>query len=262
MSTYLNMPDGQMVPVRDGLVIGRVAGCDIVIDDSKASRRHARFCVEGGVVEIEDLDSSNGTLLNGKPVQRRMLRDGDEVRIGATVMVFRASAPQARSKVEVGDDVDLFGDDESEVLAAGPSAAVPSAAMPSAAVPSPAPVETPRREVSPPAQVPVPVSAPPPPPRADVIEFADEVVEVRKPARPAPATKAGGGVSSGVGLGSLGDVALQQKQRTLQFSKHSDRGGALGDDLAQMSGGMRLLVYALVLAGAGGVAWALMNFLS
>jgi hypothetical protein len=61
--------------VHDGFVIGRVAGCDLVIDDTKASRRHARLVVDAGVVEVEDLESSNGTLLNEKPVTRRVLRE-------------------------------------------------------------------------------------------------------------------------------------------------------------------------------------------
>ena len=41
--------------------------------------------VEAGVVEVEDLGSSNGTMLNGKPVDRRMLRDGDRIQFGKDV---------------------------------------------------------------------------------------------------------------------------------------------------------------------------------
>ena len=97
MSGYLELADGAVVPVRDGLVLGRVAACDVVVADSKASRRHARLIAEAGVVEIEDMGSSNGTLLNGKPVDRRMLRDGDRVEIGQTVIVFREGALPGRS---------------------------------------------------------------------------------------------------------------------------------------------------------------------
>ena len=59
MSGYLELSDGQAVSVRDGLLLGRVAACDVVIADAKASRRHARLISESGVVEIEDLESSN-----------------------------------------------------------------------------------------------------------------------------------------------------------------------------------------------------------
>ncbi len=235
VSSYLTLPDGQNVPLRDGLTIGRVAGCDIVLDDAKASRRHARLCVEGGVVEIEDLGSSNGTLLNGKPVQRRLLRDGDEVQIGAKVIVFHTGAPDG--KAAAADDVDLFGAAADDLVDLAPPAARP--VPPPSPAPSPTPV-APRATPSPPR----------PPSRSEVIEFADEVIAVRPPARPA----------AGVPKSTAG-VALQQKSRTLQFSANKER-GALGDDLAQMSGGARLLLYGVVLTGAVGIAWALIAFLS
>ncbi|HLQ38347.1 MAG TPA: FHA domain-containing protein, partial [Planctomycetota bacterium] len=83
MSGFLVFTDGRRQPVRDGMTLGRVAGNDVVVDDTKASRKHARVIVAGGVVEIEDLGSSNGTQLNGKPVTRRVLRSGDAIQIGA-----------------------------------------------------------------------------------------------------------------------------------------------------------------------------------
>lgn len=231
--SHLALPDGQRIAVRDGLVIGRVAGCDVVIDDGKASRKHARLHVAGGVVEVEDLGSSNGTLLNGKPVQRRMLRDGDAIQIGATVLVYRDGVASAGSANAGGDDgVDLFGDE-----APAPAAAPPAAARPAA-----------RPPVAPPA-------AAAPPPRADVVEFADEVVEVRS--SPAPAARDGAKHAS-----AGGGIQVQQKQRALQFHKVESRGGALGDDLAQMSGGKRLAILVLVLAAAIGIAWALIAFVS
>src|SRR5262245_25459382 len=162
VSSYLSIPDGQQVPVRDGLVIGRVAGCDVVVDDTKASRRHARLCVAGGVVEIEDLGSSNGTLLNGKPVQRRMLRNGDEVTIGSTVLVYREAAAGTGAAPSVGDedDVDLFGGDAPAALEAPAAAPPPSppVAAPPRAAPSAPSAPTTARPVRPPAE--------PAPPRA------------------------------------------------------------------------------------------------
>jgi hypothetical protein len=219
----LKLSDGRVVPVRDGLVLGRVAGCDVVIDDVKASRRHARLIVQGGVVEIEDMGSSNGTLLNGKPVQRRVLRVGDEVCIGATTIVYEQGQPAAAPAADL--DVDLFGDD---VPSAPPAAPPPSPPLPAA-----------------------PPMAPPPvvPPRSTV-EFVDEIVEVRK--APAPAARP---TAPTVGAG------VQQKQRVLQFSQQSKR-GPLGDDLAQMGGGMKLLIVAAVALGALGLAWLAMTLVS
>lgn len=241
MTGQLQISDGRTVAVRDGLTMGRVAGCDIVIDDTKASRRHARIVVQGGVVEIEDLGSSNGTLLNGKPVQRRVVRDGDEIRIGATTIVYveRAAAPVAKS---AADDVDLFGGDEPSSAARNPAADVDELDVPDPRAPAPAPAApaSPRASTPPPAQ-----------PRATV-EFADEVVEVRKAA---VAPRAGGA------SGSSPEPQLAQKQRVLQYSQHKDA-GPLGDDLSQLSGGKRNGIVVLVLLGAAALAWALMNLVS
>src|SRR5688572_14991839 len=123
--SWLSLANGTRVPLKDGFVLGRVAGCDLVIDDTKASRRHARIVIENDVVEIEDMGSSNGTLLNDKPVTRRLLRDGDRVQIGKTVIVFHEGEPPAApaapgaapaaarhapsAPAAFDDDDDLFG---------------------------------------------------------------------------------------------------------------------------------------------------------
>jgi hypothetical protein len=56
-------------------------------------------------------------------------------------------------------------------------------------------------------------------------------------------------------LAGDGAPRIEKAQRVLQFSKHKVTSGPLGDDLAQMSTGVRTVVYAAVLAGAGGIAW-------
>ena len=57
MSGYLELADGSIVGVRDGLVLGRVAACDVVVDDKKASRRHARLISGIGSVILRWLTS-------------------------------------------------------------------------------------------------------------------------------------------------------------------------------------------------------------
>jgi len=260
LSGYLALADGRTVPVRDGLVIGRVPGCDLVVDDHKASRRHARVVVESGVVEIEDLGSSNGTLLNGKPVTRRVLRPGDEVQIGKMVLVYREGAPASApaqpgaqpgtpaprpaAATSFADDDDLFGSTNVTPAAAPP---VPSPAPPPPR-PVPAPAAAPRPLPPPPPVAPAP---PPPPPRPAVVEFADEVVEVRKPTAAPAAAKSPAGAAA--------EPAIRTQQRVLQYSTQAGGGGVLGDDLGQISGGTRSLIFAAVLAGAGGIAWLVMR---
>jgi len=76
-----------VVPTQTPLVVGRSWPADIVVDDPSVSRTHARFFVapDGGVV-FEDLESTNGTRLNGVPVPRGRMGPGDEVRVGDVVV--------------------------------------------------------------------------------------------------------------------------------------------------------------------------------
>jgi DNA-binding winged helix-turn-helix (wHTH) protein len=71
-------------------VLGRDPDSALWIDDASVSRRHARVVLAGGRASLEDLDSKNGTLLNGRRISRKEdLTDGDEIRIGIARMVFR-----------------------------------------------------------------------------------------------------------------------------------------------------------------------------
>lgn len=74
----------------EGLVVGRSHACDIPIVAERASRRHAAFLpVEGGH-QISDLDSTNGTLLNGAPfLHDTRLADGDTVDVGSCTLLYR-----------------------------------------------------------------------------------------------------------------------------------------------------------------------------
>jgi hypothetical protein len=69
--------------------LGRMAGCDIVLTDPGASRRHAQIVRGDDGFAITDLGSTNGTLVNGEPVRERLLVDGDRITIGSTVFEFR-----------------------------------------------------------------------------------------------------------------------------------------------------------------------------
>ncbi len=80
---------GQRYPLGEQDVsIGRERTNTIVIASESASRRHARIFVSGGSHVLVDLESTNGTLLNGKPVQEQTLRNGDVIRVGSLVMRY------------------------------------------------------------------------------------------------------------------------------------------------------------------------------
>jgi FHA domain len=72
-----------------GSVVGRDQGSDVAIDDPSVSSRHARIGKFDGRAQIIDLGSTNGTYVNDSFVDRSFLYDGDRVRIGDTVLVFK-----------------------------------------------------------------------------------------------------------------------------------------------------------------------------
>jgi hypothetical protein len=82
-------PDGEAVPLFDGARIGRGDDNDIVIADGRVSRRHARIVADGDGFAIEDTNSSNGTFVDGKPVQRARLHPGASIVVGETVLAIR-----------------------------------------------------------------------------------------------------------------------------------------------------------------------------
>jgi pSer/pThr/pTyr-binding forkhead associated (FHA) protein len=66
----------------ESVVMGRQASCAIQIDDIHSSRRHAQVIRVKSGYEVVDLKSRNGTLLNGAKVERKLLRNGDVIKIG------------------------------------------------------------------------------------------------------------------------------------------------------------------------------------
>ncbi len=80
---------------QDATSVGRIAGNDIMIPDGTVSRRHARLVFNAGQWLIEDLNSSNGTFVNGGRVVEKKpvtLKHGDELRLGDDTMIFELLA--------------------------------------------------------------------------------------------------------------------------------------------------------------------------
>jgi len=77
--------------------VGRDEGNSVAIDDLAASRRHFIIRLVGERFQLRDLNSRNGTLVNGALVQERLLEDNDEIRVGDSVFLFKRSAGEATS---------------------------------------------------------------------------------------------------------------------------------------------------------------------
>jgi len=80
--------EGRTFPLdRPSMILGRERGADIAIHDLAISRRHALLTITDGKVEIQDLGSRNGIIINGHRVERAQLKVGDTIRIGTTLLL-------------------------------------------------------------------------------------------------------------------------------------------------------------------------------
>jgi pSer/pThr/pTyr-binding forkhead associated (FHA) protein len=86
-------------------VIGRQKGCDIRIPSSTVSRRHCLLRFQDGCLTAEDLESANGTFLNGQRLMsREVVRPGDRLKIGPLVFVISYKlSPEAVRGLQKGD---------------------------------------------------------------------------------------------------------------------------------------------------------------
>jgi pSer/pThr/pTyr-binding forkhead associated (FHA) protein len=105
---YLTDPTGHEHQLRgETTTIGRAVECDIVITSKRVSREHARLVRDGRRVMLEDLDSTNGTLLNDERILEPMeLRDGDMISVGDVKFTFRDPDTTIGGMLRVDLDLD------------------------------------------------------------------------------------------------------------------------------------------------------------
>lgn len=84
---------GKSFAVQTELVVGRSTSSDLFVPDRRLSRRHARFYARQGRLYVEDLQSHNGTYVNGKRVTQMQLFGGDVVRVGTTQFEITPEGP-------------------------------------------------------------------------------------------------------------------------------------------------------------------------
>jgi pSer/pThr/pTyr-binding forkhead associated (FHA) protein len=71
--------------------LGRASGADLVLDATLVSRLHCRLTAGAAELQVEDLDSTNGTYVNGARVSRAVLRSGDRLTVGDVDLVVELS---------------------------------------------------------------------------------------------------------------------------------------------------------------------------
>src|SRR5205823_13719123 len=70
------------------VTIGREEGNLLRLNDERVSRFHAKVQQEDGDVILTDLESTNGTRVNGSPIQIRRLRPGDQINVGGSMLII------------------------------------------------------------------------------------------------------------------------------------------------------------------------------
>lgn len=84
-----NLKRGGVIPLQGQITIGRKEDNTFMLDDPYVSGRHARIYAKSGDYIIEDLGSTNGTLVNNDEIQgKKYLETGDIIKIGNTVLKF------------------------------------------------------------------------------------------------------------------------------------------------------------------------------
>jgi pSer/pThr/pTyr-binding forkhead associated (FHA) protein len=79
------------LPAGEVKTLGRTAHADFIIDAALVSRVHCRLTGAADAIVVEDLDSTNGILVNGRKVSRSPLRAGDTLTVGRVEFVISAS---------------------------------------------------------------------------------------------------------------------------------------------------------------------------
>ncbi len=103
MANYWLKYRGTRFPLRRGeTLIGRSPYCSIVISSSLVSREHTSLRLDGDSLLVADLGSTNGTIVNGEPLESpRLLKSGDVIRIGSDLLeVLLAEQPTGRTAIK------------------------------------------------------------------------------------------------------------------------------------------------------------------
>jgi signal transduction histidine kinase len=100
------------------IAIGREGGNAIRLHDTEVSRRHAEFRMADGEYRIVDKGSANGTYVNNQAVQEAVLRSGDHIQIGQTILVFSGVRGEEQGGSDLADRIRMIARPDGELSSA------------------------------------------------------------------------------------------------------------------------------------------------
>lgn len=147
------LPPVEHVLRDEAITIGRMRGNTIALEDSSVSLSHAKLTRFGDDYVLKDLNSTNGTMLNGQSINEARLHDGDRVQFGEVVACFRLelAAPVPPAKADSPKPA------AQTMLAATPTAKSAASAVPPQTAPAPSGAARPRSQNKSPWMIVVPV---------------------------------------------------------------------------------------------------------
>jgi pSer/pThr/pTyr-binding forkhead associated (FHA) protein len=115
MALVPRLPDGRTLRFTSSFYVGREPGCDVELTHSQVSRRHAQVSIVNGEWLVRDLQSSNGTFVDGRRVEATPIGNGVVIQMGAYGPALRIEpeevAPAPRDRPEtVEDDLDAYAE--------------------------------------------------------------------------------------------------------------------------------------------------------
>lgn len=80
--------NSEAIMLQPGFLVGRGVSCHLRLSDAGCSRVHASFSRVGEEWLLKDNSSKNGTFLNGEPISSAVLKNGDKIQVGHTVLLY------------------------------------------------------------------------------------------------------------------------------------------------------------------------------
>ncbi len=99
-----NQLASQFYALKSTTVIGRDPSCDITLDNNMLSRRHARLVIDEHQLRVIDLDSANGTYLNGRRITEARAQPGDELRFDEQAFIILGPKSRRDNRQVIDDD--------------------------------------------------------------------------------------------------------------------------------------------------------------
>ncbi len=108
LQVMLGEHEGKKFHVSGAMTFGRSTRCELCFSDAQLSRRHCEFFLRDDVLEVKDLASANGLLVNGEKATHALLKPGDQLRMGSVTLLVIGPKVETEQVATADEDATLF----------------------------------------------------------------------------------------------------------------------------------------------------------